>query len=59
LKIDTIPPSGGGDTMFADGYAAYDKLTPKMQAIVGKVSSSSRHVFFELDSNNAITFDLL
>jgi sulfonate dioxygenase len=45
LKIDTIPPSGGGDTMFADGYAAYDKLTPKMQAIVGKVLSLSTWTF--------------
>ncbi|KAI8096815.1 uncharacterized protein BX664DRAFT_324941 [Halteromyces radiatus] len=33
LKIDTLP-SVGGDTTWADGYAAYDKLTPTMQRIV-------------------------
>ncbi|ORZ23469.1 hypothetical protein BCR42DRAFT_344158 [Absidia repens] len=37
LKLDTIPPVGG-DTSFADGYAAYDKLTPKMQQIVDGLS---------------------
>ncbi len=31
LSIHTVPPSGGGDTMFASMYAAYDALSPNMK----------------------------
>lgn len=30
LKIDTLP-STGGDTLWASGYSAYDRLSPAMQ----------------------------
>jgi taurine dioxygenase len=31
LYIHTVPPDGGGDTMFASMYAAYDALSPNMK----------------------------
>ncbi len=31
LYNHTIPPDGGGDTMFASMYAAYDALSPRMK----------------------------
>jgi taurine dioxygenase len=31
LYNHTIPPDGGGDTLFASMYAAYDELTPRMK----------------------------
>ena len=31
LYIHTVPPSGGGDTMFASMYAAYDALSTNMK----------------------------
>ncbi len=31
LYIHTVPPSGGGDTMFASMYAAYDALSDNMK----------------------------
>jgi len=31
LYLHTVPPRGGGDTMFASMYAAYDGLTGKMK----------------------------
>ncbi|MCB2043089.1 MAG: TauD/TfdA family dioxygenase, partial [Rhodoferax sp.] len=31
LYNHTVPPKGGGDTMFASMYAAYDALSPKMK----------------------------
>lgn len=32
LYNHTVPPNGGGDTMFASMYAAYDALSPRMKA---------------------------
>jgi taurine dioxygenase len=32
LYLHTIPPKGGGDTMFASMYAAYDALSDRMKA---------------------------
>ncbi len=29
-----LPPDGGGDTLFASAYAAYDALTPQMKAFL-------------------------
>jgi taurine dioxygenase len=31
LYNHTLPPNGGGDTMFASMYAAYDNLSPRMK----------------------------
>jgi taurine dioxygenase len=32
LYNHTVPPNGGGDTMFASMYAAYDALSPRMKS---------------------------
>ena len=32
LYLHTVPPKGGGDTMFASMYAAYDALSDRMKA---------------------------
>lgn len=34
LYLHTVPPNGGGDTMFASMYAAYEALTPCMKEYV-------------------------
>ena len=34
LYQNIVPPNGGGDTMFASMYAAYDALSPQMKAFL-------------------------
>ncbi|CAO3685042.1 unnamed protein product [Umbelopsis vinacea] len=48
LKIDTLP-SVGGDTLWASGYAAYDKLSPAFQKFIEGLEA----VHSGLDQSNA------
>jgi taurine dioxygenase len=34
LRQEILPPDGGGDTLFASMYAAYDALSPQMKAFL-------------------------
>ena len=34
LYMHTVPPDGGGDTMFANMYAAFDKLSPPIRKLL-------------------------
>jgi taurine dioxygenase len=34
-----VPPNGGGDTMFANMYAAYDALSPQMKAFLAPLTA--------------------
>jgi taurine dioxygenase len=40
LYNHTIPPDGGGDTMFASTYAAYDALSDKMKALLSGLTAT-------------------
>jgi taurine dioxygenase len=40
LYLHTIPPHGGGDTMFASMYAAYDALSPDMQTFLSGLTAT-------------------
>jgi taurine dioxygenase len=39
LRLFEIPPSGGGDTLFASMYAAYDALSEPMKAFLGGLTA--------------------
>ncbi len=47
LYLTEVPPSGGGDTMFASMYAAYEALSDRMKAYLDGLTAihDSRHVF--------------
>src|SRR6516165_7350437 len=34
LHLHTVPPDGGGDTMFANMYAAFEALSPSLQRLL-------------------------
>ena len=40
LYNHTVPPKGGGDTMFASMYAAYDALSPKMKEYLSGLTAT-------------------
>jgi taurine dioxygenase len=47
LYITTVPPDGGGDTLFADMYGAYDTLPQRIKDLIGGLTAihDSQHVF--------------
>src|SRR3954469_5173358 len=40
LYNHTLPPDGGGDTMFANMYEAYEALTPRMKAYLAGLTAT-------------------
>jgi taurine dioxygenase len=40
LYLHTVPPHGGGDTIFGSMYAAYDALSPHMKSYLGKLTAT-------------------
>jgi taurine dioxygenase len=40
LHQTIIPPEGGGDTLFASMYAAYDALSPRMKSFLGGLTAT-------------------
>jgi taurine dioxygenase len=40
LYLHTVPPNGGGDTMFASMYAAYDALSPRMKTYLAGLTAT-------------------
>ena len=40
LHQTLIPPDGGGDTLFASMYAAYDALSPRMKTLLGGLTAT-------------------
>jgi len=47
LRLTEVPPSNGGDTMFASMYAAYDALSDRMKAYLDGMEAvhGSEHVY--------------
>ena len=47
LHLSTVPPDGGGDTMFSNMQAAFDTLSPALQEFLMTLSAthSSQHVY--------------
>ena len=54
LHNDTIPPVGG-DTLWASGYAAYEKLSPAFRSFIDgkKAVYRSAHTYLDRDDPNA------
>jgi len=53
LYLHTVPPKGGGDTMFASMYAAYDALSDRMKAyLTGLTAVHDGTRAFEKTANN-------
>lgn len=53
LYLHTVPPNGGGDTMFASMYAAYDALTPRMKTYLqGLTATHDGSRVFERTADN-------
>lgn len=53
LYLHTVPPNGGGDTMFASMYAAYDALTPRMKDyLTGLTATHDGSRVFERTADN-------
>ena len=48
LQLHVLPPSGG-DTMFSDMYAAYEKLSEPMRTLVDKLTATheSEHIYID------------
>jgi len=40
LYLHTVPPDGGGDTLFASTYAAYDALSERMKDYLGGLTAT-------------------
>jgi len=39
LHMHTVPPDGGGDTMFANMYAAFDALSPPIKSMLERMTA--------------------
>lgn len=49
LQIRTFPENGGGDTLWASSYEAYDRLSPPMQQLLeGMTATHTGEKFVEL-----------
>jgi taurine dioxygenase len=40
LRQAIVPPDGGGDTLFASAYAAYDELSPRLQQFLSGLTAT-------------------
>lgn len=54
LHNDTVPPTGG-DTLWASGYSAYEKLSPEFRKIIDgrRAVYRSAHPYLDRDEPNA------
>ena len=46
LKIHTLPPKSGGDTLWASGYDVYDRLSGPMQRMLEGLTATHDAKFF-------------
>lgn len=47
LKLLSIPENGGGDTLWASGYEAYEQLSPHYKELLEKVTAVHSGKFFQ------------